>query len=160
MTDTPCTPVATGANWSCPSGVRRWTGKGSGCGGNWLLWEQAMPVDIDLWPDHERLSDAATSLGGRTSERRLRLLISACARRGWLALSDEARRAVEVNERFADGLASSAELHGAAASAARCWRGRVALVVWPHLADVRGVAPWMEPAFGHLDTLDRLLYWG
>jgi hypothetical protein len=48
---------------------------------------------------------------GRTGERKMRLFACACARSVWTSLSDECcRQAVEVAERFADGLATGEEL--------------------------------------------------
>ena len=50
----------------------------------------------------------------RQGRRRLRLLACACCRRLWhLAEGDKGRRAVEVAERYADGLASKEELRAA-----------------------------------------------
>jgi hypothetical protein len=51
------------------------------------------------------------------SERRLRLYGVACCRRGWSLLGLAARKAVEVAERFADGLCSFDELIAARNSA-------------------------------------------
>jgi hypothetical protein len=49
-----------------------------------------------------------------TSSRKLRLLACACARRIWHLIPDvQCRRAVEVAERFADGMAETAELQAA-----------------------------------------------
>jgi len=50
-------------------------------------------------------------LRGQPSDRKLRLFACACCRRLWHLLANhQCRRAVEVSERFADGLASRAEL--------------------------------------------------
>jgi hypothetical protein len=57
-------------------------------------------------------------LRGRVSERKLRLFACACIRRIWPLLPDgRCRRAVEVIERCADGLAGRAELQAALADA-------------------------------------------
>jgi hypothetical protein len=47
---------------------------------------------------------------GRTSNRKLRLFASACARRVWNILEERSRKVVEVSERYADGLADQAAL--------------------------------------------------
>jgi hypothetical protein len=53
-------------------------------------------------------------LAGRITERKLRLFACACVRRHWSALADDrSRRAVEVAERFADGLADEVERYDA-----------------------------------------------
>jgi hypothetical protein len=50
----------------------------------------------------------------RVSARKLRLFACACCRRVWRTMTDRAcRRAVEVSERFAEGLASPEELQAA-----------------------------------------------
>src|SRR5262245_49869364 len=49
----------------------------------------------------------------RASLRKLRLVACACCRRVWPKLSEEARRAVEATERYADGQGSRQEVRNA-----------------------------------------------
>jgi hypothetical protein len=61
-----------------------------------------------------------TLLRGQASERKLRLFAAACCRRAWNLLPAETdRQAIQVAERFADGLAGAGELAAARRRAAR-----------------------------------------
>src|SRR5262245_10342933 len=70
-------------------------------------WLAATDLDAMLWYVRDKMS-----------ERSLRLFECACCRRIWHELPDErSRRAVEVAEAYADGLATDSELEAAALGA-------------------------------------------
>jgi hypothetical protein len=72
--------------------------------------------------DHPR--DMLEFLEQKVSHRKWRLFICACCRHIWPSFSDSrGREAVEVAERFADGLASPLEVRGAAALAWQALEG-------------------------------------
>src|SRR5262245_115570 len=63
------------------------------------------------WLSRENPKQLLEFLDGRVSERKLRLFACACCRRIWHLIADErSRRAVEICERYADGLADQKEL--------------------------------------------------
>jgi hypothetical protein len=75
-------------------------------------------VDETAWRDCTDPDAMLRFLRGQVSERKLRLFACACLRRLWTLLPDDrCRRAVEVIERCADGLAGRAELKAALADA-------------------------------------------
>ena len=69
----------------------------------------------EQWLACEDPSPMLAFLANRASERKLRLFAVACCRPIWhrLTESKSCRTAVEVGERFADGLATAAELAAA-----------------------------------------------
>src|SRR4051812_26165888 len=84
------------------------------------------------------------------SRRRLRLFVCACCRRLWHLFTDEAsRQAVEVSERFADGLARRAELTAA---------HKAAEVVVRKAQEAMHAAATARP--GQPVSADLLLPWG
>jgi hypothetical protein len=92
--------------------------------------------------DWQRCDDLRTMirlLRGRVSGRKLRLFGCACARLFWDRLNREgSRRAVEVAERYADGLATPGELTAAGSAAAKV-RTR-----WCRIADVARASAYAD----------------
>jgi hypothetical protein len=81
---------------------------------------------LDVWPMLQCVRALA-------SDRKLRLWAAACCRRFWDLLGEDAHRAVEVGERFADGLATAEERQAAAATHYTNWPGRGGPgVLWTH----------------------------
>jgi hypothetical protein len=63
------------------------------------------------WLESADVIEMLKSLAGKTTDRKLRLFGCACCRRAWDLLAEECfRNAVEVAERFADGLADKKQL--------------------------------------------------
>src|SRR3982751_6201007 len=62
------------------------------------------------WLTRDEPEQMLECLAGRASDRKLRLFAAACCRRVWHLLSDErSRKAVEVGEKFSDGVISNEE---------------------------------------------------
>ncbi len=92
------------------------------------------------WLTSTDLNALLESLGDRVSARKLRLFACACCRRIWPLLSDApSREAIEVAERFADGLATKAELMAAREAAAQAPAPAAAQVAG---RDARWAATW------------------
>jgi hypothetical protein len=92
-------------------------------------------LDPDGMREYLRLRELA-------SERKLRLFAAAACRRIWHLLSDErSRRAVEVAERYADGLASTWEVQAAEQDAASAVAAAEQTAAAAHLASILGLGP-------------------
>jgi hypothetical protein len=79
-------------------------------------------VALDQWQTKIELTVMLLDLRGRVSERKFRLLSVALCRRAHDSMADErSSRAVEVAERFADGLAAPDELAAASEKARRAY---------------------------------------
>src|SRR5262245_45326367 len=75
-------------------------------------------MDPTTWSRATRPAPLLEALGARADERRLRLFAVACCRRIWdLFPEGVCREAVEVSERYADGLATADDLLDAFAGA-------------------------------------------
>jgi hypothetical protein len=85
-------------------------------------------------------------LAGRVGVRKLRLFACACCRAVWPLLPDpRSRKAVEVAERYADGLATARQLHAASQSPYRGVPPRAHCgmnACRPDAADAANHAPW------------------
>jgi hypothetical protein len=92
------------------------------------------------------------------SARRWRLFACGCCRRVWYMLRDkQSRRAIEVAERFADGVASPRELAEACRGAWDTWQN------WPRMDSLTvkaiGAATWVaKPAVGPAEAATVLEY--
>ena len=76
-------------------------------------------MDEGLWLESTEPAELLEFVQAKATERRLRLFTAACCRALWIWMKDErSRSAVEVAERFADGLSTEEEL-AAARQAAR-----------------------------------------
>jgi len=79
---------------------------------------QDLELTEEEWVQCSSLDRMLRYLNGKVSERKFRLTECAFVRRFWNLLHDErSRRAIEVEERFADGLATEEELRVACAHA-------------------------------------------
>lgn len=96
----------------------------------WLAWARSNPMTEAEWVACSDVTRILEFLGGRflhgnTSERqrKLRLFNCACCRRIWHLLTDErSRKAVEIAEKYVDGLASDDEANDAMREADQAWR--------------------------------------
>lgn len=75
------------------------------------------------WLECHEVRPLLDYLVGRASDRKFRLFGCACCRRVWSSLADErSRRAVDVAERYADGLATEDEIKSARKEMVACRR--------------------------------------
>jgi hypothetical protein len=83
---------------------------------DWLARDDPVAMLAQFIPPGGRSSRTGHKLNSfPTTDRKLRLFAVACCRQVWYLLTDEcSRRAVEVAERYADGLATAEELDRAA----------------------------------------------
>jgi len=98
------------------------------------LFDRSQPIEMNQ-----------NLLRGKTSNRNLRLFASGCARRVWNILEERSRKAVEVSERYADGLADQTALE-AALERVRLYR--------------EAIPSFEEPGYLHfLGEVDNIGYW-
>src|SRR5882724_87704 len=95
------------------------------------------------WFESPNLASVLAYFRDKTSERKLRLFVCACCRRIWSVLGDErSRMAVEVAERFADGLAVEHERATAEREAFCSAAGSYS--AWAKLEFVNDVDDWSD----------------
>jgi hypothetical protein len=100
-----------------------------------------------VWGQSDDLSPMLKFLatGGQASSRKFRLFACGCVRRAWHLLSDaRSRRAVEVAEKYADGLANGDDLEAASAKNATARKSRRGL----ELSACNAVA-WLTQRWNH-----------
>ena len=93
-----------------------------------LGWhEEENAVTEEEWATSTEPEEMLLALEGTLFDRKRRLFASACCRRVWPLLTEEASsKAVETDERFADGLTTADELD---ASAEAAWQVQLQLLV-------------------------------
>src|SRR5437763_1443369 len=99
------------------------------------------------WLKYAQPEQMLKFLRGKVSERKLRLFAVACCRGIWHLITDKTcRRAVEVAERYSDGLASEEERHWAHEDAMCCNS------VTPGIGEYSWAAIWTADGADFLDT--------